>query len=276
MIVVEFNMENINKFGVYMILNILNDKKYIGSTTVSFKKRWWSHKASLRHNKHKNVYLQNSWNKYGEDNFKFIILDIIDDKNLVLQQEQQWIEKYNFSRLYNINENATGGNQFSEETIKKRTETITKYWRKLSAKYKLWKVGKLLDEDCTNKELIQFNKWINHVPLNKGKKMKCTKHLQVPKKKKGDRSNFKINTRRKLPEIEVYDKNMNLLRIFNSSKDLEEWSLTDNNNLPVNSRFSCDRMGKPRQALYSVNINKSCKTNKPYKGLYFKYKQSPL
>lgn len=60
--------------GVYKILNLVNDKFYIGSSKNIYE-RWDSHKKELRHNCHYNGHLQNAWNKYGEDNFQFIILE---------------------------------------------------------------------------------------------------------------------------------------------------------------------------------------------------------
>jgi len=65
---------------------------------------------------------------------------------------------------------------------------------------------------------------------------------------------------------------MKFLGRWRSAKDLEEFSYTSENNLPVKSRFSeKGKNGIPCYVLQSSNINKSCKTNKPYKSLYFKY-----
>lgn len=50
-----------------------NGKLYIGSTK-NYKIRWAQHLSELRNNKHSNQHLQNSWNKYGEDNFRFEIV----------------------------------------------------------------------------------------------------------------------------------------------------------------------------------------------------------
>ena len=60
--------------GVYYIRNIINEKMYIGSS-VDIKRRISQHKSQLNHNRHYNPYLQNAWNKYGEDNFEFGILE---------------------------------------------------------------------------------------------------------------------------------------------------------------------------------------------------------
>ena len=56
--------------GIYKIENLVNGKVYIGKT-VDFKERKKEHKLDLRLNRHYNNYLQNAWNKYGRENFKF-------------------------------------------------------------------------------------------------------------------------------------------------------------------------------------------------------------
>lgn len=78
--------------GIYKITNILDNKVYIGSSN-NILNRFAGHKMKLRKNCHENNYLQNSWNKYGEENFKF---DIIEEclKNLLEQREQYWVNFY--------------------------------------------------------------------------------------------------------------------------------------------------------------------------------------
>ena len=56
--------------GIYMILNISNNKCYIGQS-YDVKTRLRKHKEALKGNYHKNNHLQKSFNKYGEDSFIF-------------------------------------------------------------------------------------------------------------------------------------------------------------------------------------------------------------
>lgn len=60
--------------GIYKITNILNNKVYIGQS-ASIKSRWCNHKCGLRTNTHSSRHLQSSWNKYGEENFNFEVVE---------------------------------------------------------------------------------------------------------------------------------------------------------------------------------------------------------
>lgn len=85
--------------GVYAIINILNNKKYVGSTKC-FKARFAEHRSQLRKGNHKNIHLQRAYNRYGENYFRFMILEecenIQDTLNFI---EQKWI---NSDGDYNI------------------------------------------------------------------------------------------------------------------------------------------------------------------------------
>lgn len=67
--------------GIYKITNIVNGKYYVGSTNrLSY--RWYRHRLNLRNNNHTNLHLQNAWNKYGEDKFKFTVIEHCIEKDL--------------------------------------------------------------------------------------------------------------------------------------------------------------------------------------------------
>lgn len=82
--------------GIYAITNIVNGKAYIGST-INFEHRWKGHKDSLRHNRHHNLYLQRSWDKYGEEAFQFMICEYVQDLEQLVKREQHWLD---FHRMY--------------------------------------------------------------------------------------------------------------------------------------------------------------------------------
>lgn len=65
----------INKFTIYAIRNVINGKQLIGQTIRTANHRWKQHLYRLRLGTHHNSYIQNVWNKHGEDVFELIILD---------------------------------------------------------------------------------------------------------------------------------------------------------------------------------------------------------
>lgn len=106
--------------GIYCIENLVNGKKYIGQS-VNFVGRQRQHLSHLRRNIHKNEYLQNAWNKYGESNFKFSIIEICDIDSLD-ELERFYIDKYNSMDVKYGYNRESGGNlkkKASEETKNK-------------------------------------------------------------------------------------------------------------------------------------------------------------
>ena len=60
------------KFNYYQIINLINNKVYIGITEKTCEERWKKHIYLLKNNKHPNWLLQEDWNNFGQENFKFI------------------------------------------------------------------------------------------------------------------------------------------------------------------------------------------------------------
>lgn len=104
--------------GIYCIVNIKNSKRYIGSSK-NIRQRLWSHRAELRHNKHENAHLQSAWNKYGEHNFDYYILENCGE-SLLLEREQWYINT--LKPEYNINPE-TQRPPCTKNSRKKQSET---------------------------------------------------------------------------------------------------------------------------------------------------------
>ncbi len=121
-------------FGIYSITNVVTGDMYIGQTIQDFEKRWKSHISALNRGNHDNEYLQRSWNKYGEDAFKFKAIHYCDELDILNDLEKYYIKKYD---TYNNGFNMTEGgdyflNEIPEEIRKKRLENLKKVTRERS------------------------------------------------------------------------------------------------------------------------------------------------
>lgn len=85
----KINPEWYKKSGIYCIINLLNQKKYIGSS-INVGTRLAKHISILRGNYHFNSHLQNAYNKYGESNFSIYLLEL--DINNLTEKEQFYID----------------------------------------------------------------------------------------------------------------------------------------------------------------------------------------
>ena len=113
------------KGWIYCIRNKINNKKYIGKTSIQrgYKIRWNIHKRQLINNKHYNKNLQEDFNKYGMDNFEFMILDEFTFTNKeLLKKVLLDMEKF-YINLWDTENNTKGYNNkvggMRETSIKK-------------------------------------------------------------------------------------------------------------------------------------------------------------
>ena len=111
-------MNKNKKCGIYCIENIVNHKKYVGQS-INIQSRWSHHKNNLKNNSHCNTYLQNSWNKFGEENFIFYIIELCNE-DMLDDRETFYIKKFN--TLFNEN----GYNIDTGGKINKHLSYITK------------------------------------------------------------------------------------------------------------------------------------------------------
>lgn len=151
--------------GIYAIRNKITGKAYIGQTAMNFGDRRDCNFAKLRHNKHDNHNLQEDFNKYGENNYEFVVLEELSDCSSIDEREKFWISKYKEEKLsYNISEGGKGalGVHLSDETKRKIGEKnrINMLGRKASpetkAKMSKTRLGKKHSE-ATKEKLRQLN-----------------------------------------------------------------------------------------------------------------------
>lgn len=165
---------------IYRIFNKVNNLCYIG-LSVNIKRRFIEHKHSLNKNNHYNPHLQNSWNKYGKNNFIFQIVEKC-DLSILEQREIFYINLFkSFDKNYGYNL-TTGGNRpkLSETTRLKMSKSKTGKKRKFSREHlknmSLSRIGKKLTQEHKNK-LSERLKGKNHPLYGKlhpnRKKIKC-------------------------------------------------------------------------------------------------------
>lgn len=136
-----------DNFVVYKITNTINQKFYIGSA-VYFAARRGEHLSLLRKNSHHNKHLQNSFNKYGEQNFKFEILEYA-TKETLIEREQFYIDTLN--PVFNFLKTAYSsiGFKHSEETKRHLSNTFKGMQRSL---------GRVLGKESKRKQALAKSK----------------------------------------------------------------------------------------------------------------------
>lgn len=126
--------------GIYQIVNLINGKFYIGSA-VDLNRRGKRHFRDLRLNKHDNKYLQNSYNKYGEESFRFLVLEHVIYKEMLIEREQYYLDIFydNCNDCYNISPTAGSnlGRIMSEEQKLKISKTLMGHEHTEEAKLKM-------------------------------------------------------------------------------------------------------------------------------------------
>lgn len=110
--------------GIYMILNVINGKIYIGQSR-DIKNRWKQHKSDLNCNRHINEHLQSAWNKYGEENFEFIILCECEENQLNTLEQYYIFELFSYNPKVGYNNDYGGASGIpSEETKNKISKSL--------------------------------------------------------------------------------------------------------------------------------------------------------
>jgi group I intron endonuclease len=116
--------------SIYKITCTANGTFYIGSTK-DFDKRKCTHLNNLRLQNHVNTIMQNTFNKYGAETFKFEIVEEILDSSQLFVREQYWIDTT--SPQMNIG-SVGGGDNLTNHPNK--TKIIEKIRQSIKQKYK--------------------------------------------------------------------------------------------------------------------------------------------
>jgi group I intron endonuclease len=163
------------KKGIYKITNIISNKCYIGSSQ-NIESRFRRHKKDLKNGEHHSRYLQRAWNKYGEKNFLFEIIEEVTDKSQLIEREQHYTDKikpdYSIRKICSSNI----GIKHSKETRKK--------WSEARMGKEPWNKGTPCREE-TKERISKAN--LGKKPWNKG--IPCSEKVKkaISKANKGNK-----------------------------------------------------------------------------------------
>lgn len=155
--------------GIYKILNCKNGKFYIGSS-IDIERRFAQHKKALNTGTHNNSHLQSAWNKYGENNFQFLVLEEVDDVNDLRERETYYLKSTNCTNA------DIGYNLLNDTNIGLGVRASVEVRKKISSACSGTKNGNY-GRKHTEEELVRIrdNRW--------GKNYKCKSHKRVYIKK---------------------------------------------------------------------------------------------
>lgn len=142
--------------GIYKIVNKIDNTFYVGSS-INIYKRWYDHKWLLNKSKHHCEYLQNAWNKYGSNNFVFIVeKELLDASLSILIAEEQEVLDYcvmNEIKIYNTNKKAvlTSEEARKKISLKLKNKTVSDVTKK---KIRKTLTGRKINPESAKKSAI--------------------------------------------------------------------------------------------------------------------------
>lgn len=122
-------------FGyIYITINKINGKKYVGKKKGNFDERYYG----------SGIILLNALNKYGKENFETKVLEYCDNQEILNEKEIYYISEINPE--YNISKGGDGGDtlynadkNYKNEIFSRRSESLSLTWNTLSEeKRKAW------------------------------------------------------------------------------------------------------------------------------------------
>jgi len=135
-------------------MNKISGKNYIGQS-IDIKHRWKDHIFLLKNGTAHNAHLQNAWNKYGEYNFLFEVIDVCSVEMLV-DREDYWINFYHTkNKLFGYNKKDAGAHgRCTEETKAKMSCSQAKEKNPMYGKHHTKEAINKISEANRNREEI--------------------------------------------------------------------------------------------------------------------------
>lgn len=117
-------MKDIENKGIYKIFNTEDGRYYVGSATISFKKRLTQHISDLSKGKHRNIHLQRAYNKHGWEKFLFVIVEVLENDEDIIKREQIYLDEKPDYNIATIAENSAKGRKMTPDQIKAHSERL--------------------------------------------------------------------------------------------------------------------------------------------------------
>lgn len=171
--------------GIYKITNKIDNKVYVGSS-LNLSSREYKHFWLLRKNSHDNNHLQSSFNKFGEVNFRFEIIELCNQLNLV-ERENYYINYFK-SNISEFGYNLATVNEFRRNTYNHEVKLkLSKYNLEKNLNFKLFLLQNILtNESKTFDNLVDAanylieNSFTNGSPRNVRQKISfCLRNKKV-------------------------------------------------------------------------------------------------
>lgn len=231
--------------GIYCIKCLVSGREYIGSSKDMYN-RLFQHRNKLRKKVHQNMYLQNAYNKYKEENFEISILEYCEEI-ILTEREQYYIDtrnpQYNITRL--VERNILS--QESRDKISKTLKEGYKSGKILSFSEKPIYVYDVLGNYITefpslkscSKGLNVHQSSIIRVTKGDAKQMKGFQFSYIKLEKMGVipiqpngkaiRKDYKEKVKIELPKVEyeVYELTWNKVKSFNNIEEASEFMKED-------------------------------------------------
>ena len=222
-----------DQYYVYMIINNINNKKYIGKHYGKINDSYLGSGDNIK----------KAIKKYGKENFSKVILYIAENEEDAFNKEKELIALNNATKdpmFYNIHEGGQGGNTWvgmseeqKEKLRKKFSEMNQGEKNGMYGKHHSPETRKLLSELAYNRDQssyrsLKFREKMSSITKGEKNGMYGKRHTEESKKKMSENSVGKtagkkngmygkkgdnaINGKR----IEMYDENHQLIRTFNA------------------------------------------------------------
>ena len=179
---------------IYKIVNLVNDKFYVGSTNNQ-RERFRTHRNKLRRGVHHCAHLQASWNKYGEEKFTFKVIANVPDGESLQEAEDAWlISHVGKSHCYNAGlrsgapmrgiqkeRHPNFGKPISEEQRQQISATLKEFYAQDYTNHP--RVGKQHTEETKSK--ISASKKANPVAYWEGKERSKETRAKISEAQRG-------------------------------------------------------------------------------------------